>query len=285
MSDEPLARHEVAGWVRAQRLTPATKLVLMLAFDHAGPQEDGRWIAWVGNPKIAEEAGFAEGANGTRTVRRHLADMEEAGLIEREERTRANGSRTTNRIVFLVPSDPGVRGGRAPESGGPRVVESGPEAVGSKPSSKPTSQKKTARADAKEKTQVLPDGFPENLKPHAREVFKVLRETAVQFNAKEVTPRGVGLAIMGFPGRRFVGTSYELASWAQTAERTIKDVVGTYRTFLDRAPIYAGVENFEAPIGIAASAGGNVHRMRLSGGAAKDGWSAADILRIAGVTS
>lgn len=36
---------------------------------------------------------------------------------------------------------------------------------------------------------------------------------------------------------------------------------------------------------IAAGAGGNVHRMRLSGGAAKDGWSAADILRIAGVTS
>jgi hypothetical protein len=270
MSDEPIPRHEVAGWVRAQRLPPATKLVLMLAFDHAGPQEDGRWVAWVGNPKIAEEAGFAEGANGSRTVRRHLADMEEAGLIEREERTRANGSRTTNRIVFLVPSDPGVRGGRAPESGGPRTVESGPEAVGSKPNSKPHSSKERAREKAKQ----LPDDFPDALKPHARKVFAILRDVAEQHGAKEVTPRGVGLAIQGHPGRRFVATAYELASWAQN-RRTIKDAVATYRTFLDRADVYAGVENFEAPVPIAAMNGnGNGSHLKIVNGRERVDWGA-----------
>ena len=114
-----LSRNVVAEWVRAQRLpNPVTKLILQLAFDHAGPQEDDRWVCWVGCRTLAWEACLADGANGARTVRRHLSDLEKAGVIEREERTRGNGSQTTNRIVLLVPADWEVRGGRTPESGG-----------------------------------------------------------------------------------------------------------------------------------------------------------------------
>jgi DNA-binding transcriptional ArsR family regulator len=134
VSDEAIPRHVVGEWVRTRRVdNPATKLVLMLVFDHAGPQEDGRWVAWVGNRRLAEEACFAEGANGQRTVRKHLAALQAAGLVHREERRRENGSQTTNRVVLLVGAPPGphspggedstVRGGRTPQSPQKPLIE------------------------------------------------------------------------------------------------------------------------------------------------------------------
>jgi len=53
------------------------------------------------------------------------------------------------------------------------------------------------------------------------------------------TPRGVGLALIAFPRRDHVGVARELEHWALAGNgqhKPIKDLVRTYRTFLERAP-------------------------------------------------
>ncbi len=97
MSDEAPRRDEVARWIRRLRLEPAQKLMLMLVFDHAGPQEDGRWAAWPSMGVLAEEAGWSS----TATPRKRLAELEELGHLMREGRERGNGSTTSNRVVLL----------------------------------------------------------------------------------------------------------------------------------------------------------------------------------------
>lgn len=240
VTDHP-SRHVVAEWVRAQRAnTPAAKLILQLVFDHAGPQEDGRWVAWVGNRTLAWEACFAGGPNGARTVRRHLADLETAGIIEREERTRGNGSQTTNRVVLLVPADWGDRGGRAPGSGGGGLASPPQKPQQEAPAGSPSRGERSARDDIKSQ---IPDGFPDELRPHAREVMRILRAIAEDHPAaKAVWPREVGLAIMAYPRRPLVEAAHDLAGWAVDAKRPIKDVVATYRTFLKRERDRASIE-------------------------------------------
>lgn len=184
------------------------------------------------------------------TVQAALIDLQAAGVLIVHERIHGN-ARVENEYVIV---EPGSRGAEsctpARDTGDPR------------PSGKQGSlegKKEDSKERARAKAQKLPDDFPEALKPHARAAFKVLRDVAEQHNAREVTPRGVGLAIMGHPGRRFVAVAYELASWAQNG-RQVKDAVGTYRTFLRKADIYAGVERFGERV--VADAGPNVHPIR-----------------------
>jgi DNA-binding transcriptional ArsR family regulator len=158
VSDEAIPRHVVGEWVRTRRVdNPATKLILMLVFDHAGPQEDGRWVAWVGNRRLAEEACFAEGANGQRTVRKHLAALQAAGLVHREERRRENGSQTTNRVVLLVGDPPGPSGpgGEVSTDRGGRAVQTPPEAPKRSPykSQNPNAHGRAREADPPKRSQ------------------------------------------------------------------------------------------------------------------------------------
>lgn len=234
-----LARHEAAAWVRSQRLAPAAKLVLLIVWEYAGAQEDGRWAAWAGLNTIAEEAGFAEGANGARTVRRHLADMEAAGLIEREERRRANGSQTTSRVVLLIPPDwtdrpdSRDRGGRTVESGGGRTPESGPEAPRGSTTRSTTTEQNGARADA------FPDDLPPELHDVAIEAGKVLKRTALtRGQPKPVTRAAVGHAVLTYPDRDHVQVAREVEGWllhGRGARKSCADVVARYRNFLAHA--------------------------------------------------
>jgi hypothetical protein len=202
--------------------------------------------------------------------------METAGVIARRHQQRIDGSRRSDEFLMLAPWvtewPDGTKVQPADSAAGPsgEPASSQPEAErhsNRQARSEQERPRRTTRENGtagerdrvRAKADSLPDDFPEHLKPHARRVFAILRDIAEQHNAREVTPRGIGLAIQGHPGRRFVGVAYELASWAQTPSRPVRDVVGTYRTFLDRAPTYAGVEQFDTPpVGIAASSG-NVH--------------------------
>lgn len=240
MSDEPLSRNVVGEWVRRQRLAnPVTKLILALVFDHAGPQEDGRWVAWASSKTLAWEACLADGANGARTVRRHFADLEEAGIIEREERRRGNGSQTTNRIVLLVRPDSGVQGGRAPESGGPRTPESAPpEAPEGSPSRSPTDEMKGARDDE------FPEDLPTELHDVAIAAGKILKRTALtRGQKKEVTRAAVGHAVLTFPDRDHVKVARDVEGWllhGKGARKSCADIVARYRNFLDSSEPMAG---------------------------------------------
>lgn len=73
----------------------AEKLTLIALADHAG--EDGR--AFPGCARLAEKTG-----SGNRTVRRHLDNLETAGLLTRERRRRADGTMGT--YTYQLVEDP-----------------------------------------------------------------------------------------------------------------------------------------------------------------------------------
>jgi DNA-binding transcriptional ArsR family regulator len=181
-----------------------------------------------------------------RTVRAHLFALEEAGIIARREQRRVDGSRRGDEFLLLAPwvsEWPDGLAARSAASGG--AAESIPgvgteSAAQERPpeNDRPPSERERARAKADE----VPDDFPDALRPHARIVYPLLRDVAEQHNARPVTARAVALTIMGNPGRRFVSEAHAFAAWAQSPPRPIKDVVGSYRTWLKRAEVFAGVE-------------------------------------------
>jgi hypothetical protein len=120
----------------------------------------------------------------------------------------------------------------------------------------------------------LPDDFPEALTQHARDVFRVLRSVAEQYNAKEVTPRAVGHAIMSAPGRRYVEEAHKMAAWCQGTSKPVRDVVSRYQRWLGNADVYSGVEPLGVPI--AAKAGGlnGGSHLKLVNGRERVDWGA-----------
>lgn len=234
---------EAFTWALSVPVGGNAKVVLLGLANHAHPDGSESY------PVLDTLARYAHCDRSTarRNVRKLAAD----GWIV-EDGTGPKGQ-TKYRLAMGVAerhpvAESAARGGTG-DAGG---VAPAPPEPSIEPSKEPSS-KERARAQA----QQLPDDFPENLKPHARDVFRVLRSIAEQHSAREVTPRAVGHAIMGAPGRHHVEEAHALAAWAQAPPRPIRDVVGTYRTWLQRAQCYAGVERLGVPV--AANAGGNVH--------------------------
>lgn len=80
-------------WAFDQDLPMAQKFTLVVLADYA----DEEHSCFPGQATIARKIGATE-----RTVRNALASLEEAGLLYREHRYRANGSRTTDRYFLPV---------------------------------------------------------------------------------------------------------------------------------------------------------------------------------------
>lgn len=126
-----------------------------------------------------------------------------------------------------------------------------------------TTSRSTAREDLKNQ---VPDGFPDELRPHAREVLRILRSvTADHPTCKQVWPREVGLAVMAFPRRPLVATAHELAGWAVDPPRVIRNAAQTYRTFLGKTRDLAATERLAGdgtPSTEPRFSTGNVHQLR-----------------------
>jgi hypothetical protein len=90
--------------------------------------------------------------------------------------------------------------------------------------------------------QKMPEGFPDELRPHARQAMKALREVAEQHNAREVSALALGRTIMARPRKPLVKAAFDFAAWAADPPRPIRDVVASYRTWLDRERDLAGTE-------------------------------------------
>lgn len=239
---------QATSWAARQTAGNSGRKALLLMVANAASPEG---ICFMGRAALAEGCECRP-----ETVSANVGALETAGLLSRHQRRRANGSRTTDWIVLApgwpdrgemrdadpddfpeeVAADARRRSGenfQHEESGGGQVGFSGsPEPSGEKGTSTTTDvSAKEARAGAADS---LPDDFPEELKPHARAVYRLLVKVAEQHGAKEVKPLALGRVMMGRPRKPFVKSAHDFAAWAADPPRPIRDVVASYRTWIDR---------------------------------------------------
>lgn len=103
--------YEAMAWARKQKTnSPVLKSVLLAIANYA--DEDGK--AWPSQARIVEDTELSK-----RSVIKALHDLEGMGLIERTERRRADGSRSTDlvRLVFAQGAS-GAGGGAGDAPGG-----------------------------------------------------------------------------------------------------------------------------------------------------------------------
>lgn len=89
---------EAISWALKQRVRSAThKAVLLVLANRMDPTGFG----WPSQKLVGREANCSD-----RTVRRVLADLEEDGVLMRDDRRRKNGSYTTDAVQFAMPVEP-----------------------------------------------------------------------------------------------------------------------------------------------------------------------------------
>lgn len=86
---------EIMAWAAGTTCGSASKKLLLLTL---ASYADEHWACWPSQVTLAEVTELGE-----RTVRRLLAEMEDDGLLRREERRRADGYRTSDRIILRPP--------------------------------------------------------------------------------------------------------------------------------------------------------------------------------------
>jgi hypothetical protein len=249
-------------WALTREGLSAPKQLLLVALSWMA-DEDG--VTFKGQPVIAERLG-----KDPRWVREHLPTLAAEGHISRLRRHLLNGARTTDLIVLNLPRDrpldlsaySGIVGdledgdaeptggfspgglpakSRQPTGGFPPVLNSPLDNQGD--NRRGTGGRARAPVDpADDPRMQIPEGFPEHLRPHAREVMRILKAVAEQHGAKKVWPQRVGVVIMHHPRHPLVKAAHALASWAVDPPRPIKDVVSTYETFLNRETELAATE-------------------------------------------
>jgi predicted ArsR family transcriptional regulator len=83
-------------WAWKQQCSSSAKMVLLALADHS--DDDG--ICWPGRKGIAKKVGITP-----RNVTRHLATLIRLGIIRSIERTRPDGSRTSNQYYLVGVSE------------------------------------------------------------------------------------------------------------------------------------------------------------------------------------
>jgi DNA-binding Lrp family transcriptional regulator len=232
---------------------------------HANNSHDGH--VWVYK---TYEDWSAEIGISAKAVRGALDRLRRDGVVVGIQSPVDNRDRTLwwriDHDVLNANGSPEPPGSRSAPEGSPTALTGSsharvPDAV-QRVRAETTKERKNARADRK---MQIPDGFPDELRPHAREVMRILRAVAADHPmAKAVYPREVGLAIMAYPRRPLVETAHALAGWAVDPKRPIKDVASTYRTFLKRERDLASVERLATdgtPTTDGAGIEGNVRRI------------------------
>lgn len=83
------------NWAFEQDLQPPLKVILLALADWA----DGDGIAFPGQKSLSAKTSIPE-----RSLRRHIAELEELGYIARRRRTTAGGQRTSDEYKLLSPT-------------------------------------------------------------------------------------------------------------------------------------------------------------------------------------
>lgn len=251
---------EAVGWALNAPLGGNAKIMLLGMANHA--HADGTEAY----PSLDTLARY--GNCDRSTARRNVRKLVEEGwLIE-------DGAGPQGQAKYILALERGEGGGKTPRGGKmPRGGKTPPEGVASEPegggialppepsiepSSKPSSYVDNAGAQAgdcatDDPRNQIPEGFPQELRPHAREVTKILRHIAADHGAKKVWPLAVGRVVMAHPRKPLVRAAHDFAAWAVDPPREIKDAVATYRNWLNRVPELEAIERL-APDGTPTSA-------------------------------
>lgn len=219
---------EATSWALNVPIGGNAKVILLGLANHAHPDGTESY------PSLNTLARYAHCDRSTarRNVRKLVADgwAKEAG-------TGPNGQ-----TKYSLPVGRVVGGGILPRGELPPVPDDGQGggiAMPPEPSIEPSLPTVCARDDE------IPEGFPSELRPHARVVMVALREAAVERGANAVTVRGVGRAVMDFPRRPLVLTAVNLRSWLLDGagrNKPCKDILRRYRDWLRDAPDLAATE-------------------------------------------
>lgn len=263
-------------WSMGLKLGNATRKLILNALTTMAESNTGYCFA------SQEDLGvYAECS--VRTVGTHLRALEANGLIARRMRFSPTGRRIADGFLCLAPGietwpdgsliDRPTTGNQAPseELAGGTPASSPSEAQAAeqeRPSGTTKRERKDAVVPERDPREQIPDGFPDELRPHARQVLVLLREVAADHGAKKVWPQALGRLIMSQPRKPLVATAHELHQWAVDPPRKVIDVVATYRTFLKRAQDLEGPERLATDGTPGAAPGGNVHQLRPRGGRA-----------------
>jgi hypothetical protein len=196
------------------------------------------------------------------TVQRALSDLADAGVVEVVERVHA-GARVENEYVVV---EPAISDTPASDTGGgrPQGTQLTQDVLQEGPSAKASGSGESARATANNE---VPEDFPDELRPHARAVMRVLLSVAEHHNAEKPSVRALAHVIMARPHHPLVEAAHDFAAWAMTASRR-KNVVSGYRNWLAKTSELAGVERLPGEAGPAPPS--NVSRLRRRTTAADD---------------
>lgn len=151
-----------------------------------------------------------------------------------------------DRSVVEGPSAPGGRPEDRPPVPPGGQVPSAPEGsshAGDRCSTETTTEttkEENAPAPASEKKVALPDSFPDELRPHLKATYRVLRDLAERHAAKEVNVCALAQIVMANHRKPLVLAAHECA--AHFEGRGPKDVVACYRNWLRRVDALAVVE-------------------------------------------
>lgn len=223
---------EAFAWALSVPIGGNQKIMLLGLANHAHP--DGT-ESYPGLDTLAKY-GFCDRS----TARRNVRKLEELGWIRED----GVGPQGQTKYRLRMADDPWPEGGgETPplqNATGGKSGSGGVAAVPPEPT-EPSRGGEETRASASQR----PEGFPDELVPHARAVFPILKAVAEQHNAKAVLPLALGRMMMGRPRKPFVRAAHDFASWATDPGRPIRDVVASYRTWLDRTPDLAGPERLD----------------------------------------
>lgn len=232
--------------IRDASIPPSTRLLYGVIMSYA----------WSARACTASAATLCEDTGiGRSAFFEGIALLRDRGLVEVQKRRSKNGWRNVYvpvaKGVEISDVDDDDDGGGRPTSGR-RVVQDSDEGSSATRTQKKTKAEEDPSADAsgderkdarEDPRNSLPADFPDELRPHAREVFRILRAVAEQHGAAKVWPQAVGRAIMAHPNHPLVATAHALNVWAVDPGRKIKNVVQTYSTFLRRERELEGIES------------------------------------------
>lgn len=221
---------EAVAWALTVPVGSNQKVVLIGLANHAHPDGSNTY------PSLDKLAEYA--ACDRSTARRNVRKLLEGGWIIED----GNGPMGTVKYRLSMTEIEGVaerhRGvALAPEGGG----SGAPEGVAPMPPEPPIEPSIEQRARAGEANS-LPDAFPTELEQHALQAYTVLDALARAHHAKAITMRQIGMVIMARPRHPIVRAAHDCVAYFIERKPPRKDVVATYRNWLDRCDQLAATE-------------------------------------------